>query len=127
AGFLQVKLEKLDAINEHKRKLALIYHTELKGDFIKPEVHPDHYDVYHIFNVRHKRRDDLKKYLLEHEIQTEIHYPIPPHRQVALQGIIEQKPFPISEEIHSTTLSLPISYIHSENDIMRIVEVMNKF
>ncbi len=126
AGFLSVKLKRLDEINSHKRKLAEIYLKELKDDFIKPFVHPDFFDVWHIFNVRHSKRDELKEYLLKNGIKTEIHYPIPPHKQKAMQGIIEGE-FPISEEIHKTTLSLPISFFHSENDIYKVVEVMNRF
>jgi dTDP-4-amino-4,6-dideoxygalactose transaminase len=127
AGFLSVKLKHLDEINFHKRKLAEIYHKNLKEDFIKPQVHPDYFDVYHIYNIRHTKRDKLKDYLLKNEIKTDIHYPIPPHKQKAMQEIIEEKDFPISEEIHRTTLSLPISYSHSEDNIYKVVEVLNKF
>ena len=68
----------------------------------------------------------LKEYLLKNEVKTDIHYPIPPHRQKAMQGILKGE-YPISEEIHRTTLSLPISYGHSESDVYRVVEIMNKF
>lgn len=127
AGFLLVKLKSLDEINSHKRKLASLYLENLKDDFIKPAVQKDFFDVYHIFNVRHPERDRLKEYLLNHEIKTDIHYPVPPHRQKAMEGIITEKDFPISEEIHSTTLSLPISFSHSEDDIYQVIETMNKF
>ncbi|WP_158333602.1 DegT/DnrJ/EryC1/StrS family aminotransferase, partial [Campylobacter concisus] len=108
AGFLSAKLEILDKITNHKRELAKIYIENLDDRFIKPVVDRDYFDVYHIFNVRHKNRDELKNYLLENEVKTEIHYPLPPHRQKSMQGIIEGQ-YPISEEIHNTTLSLPIS------------------
>ena len=127
AAFLNVKLRSLDQINEHKRKLAVIYSQELKQDFIKPSAHRDYYDVFHIYNVRHPKREALKEYLLKHDIRTEIHYPVPPHQQRAMKGIFGNQSFPISEEIHRTTLSLPISTIHSESDIHGVVEVMNKF
>ena len=127
AAFLSVKLKSLDKINEHKRKLATIYLENLKEDFIKPQVHPDYFDVYHIFNIRHEKRDELKNYLLEHNIKTEIHYPVSPSRQNALKGLLNNYDFPISEEIHQTTLSLPISYFHTTDDVNRVVEVMNKF
>jgi len=127
AGFLSIKLKKLNEINEHKRKLASLYLSELKNDFIKPVVHKDYYDVYHIFNVRHKKRDRLKEYLLKNEIKTEIHYPIPPHKQKAMSGLIQKGNYEISEVIHKTTLSLPISFYHTENDILKVVEVMNRF
>ena len=126
AGFLSIKLKKLDELNSHKRKLASIYLKELKDDFIKPVVDPDYFDVYHIFNVRHPKRDSLKEYLLKNEIKTDIHYPVPPHKQKAMQGIIEGD-YPISEEIHNTTLSLPISFFHKEEEIYKVVETMNKF
>lgn len=127
AAFLSIKLKSLDGINEHKRKLAGIYSNELKQDFIKPAVNSDYYDVYHIYNVRHPKRDGLREYLLKHEIRTEIHYPVPPHKQKAMIGIFDQACYPISEEIHATTLSLPVSVIHSEDDIRKVIDVMNKF
>jgi dTDP-4-amino-4,6-dideoxygalactose transaminase len=126
AGFLSIKLKRLDELNSHKKKLASIYLKELKDDFIKPVVDPDYFDVYHIFNVRHPKRDDLKDYLLKNEIRTDIHYPVPPHKQKAMQGIIEGD-YPISEEIHNTTLSLPVSFFHKEEEIYKVVETMNKF
>ena len=126
AAFLIVKLEYLNTINKHKRELASLYLSQLKEDFIKPSVRAVSYDVYHIFNIRHAKRDKLKEYLLKNGIQTEIHYPIPPHKQKALSWLSHLQ-FPISEEIHSTTLSLPISTIHSKEDIFRVIEILNKF
>ncbi len=127
AGFLSVKLRKLDEINIHKRKLASIYMQNLKEDFIKPVVHPDFFDVYHIFNIRHTKRDQLKEYLLKNDIKTDIHYPISPNKQKAMIGILDNIPCPVSEEIHRTTLSLPVSYFHTEKDIHRVIDVLNKF
>jgi len=127
AGFLSIKLKKLNQINQHKRNLARLYLDNLKDDFIKPTTHKDYFDVYHIFNIRHPKRDKLREYLLENNIKTEIHYPVPPHKQKAMIGILNNKTYKISEEIHNTTLSLPISYCHSKNDIEKVIEVMNKF
>ena len=107
--------------------MAKIYQEGLKADFTKPVVHPDYYDVYHIYNVRHQNRDELKLYLLEKGIKSEIHYPVAPNRQRAMAGILDTEKTPIAEEIHNTTLSLPISYFHTAEDIRHIVEVMNKF
>ena len=126
AGFLSIKLAKLNEINDHKRKLVKIYLENLKDEFIKPVVDSDYYDVYHIFNIRHPKRDELKEFLLNNGIKTEIHYPAAPHKQVAMQGIIEGD-YPISEKIHNTTLSLPISYCHTEDHIYKTIEVLNKF
>ncbi len=126
AGFLSIKLKALNKINDHKRQLAKLYLDNLKNDFIKPFLDKDYYDVYHVFNIRHFRRNQLKEFLLNHNIKTEIHYPIAPHKQKAMNGIIDGE-YPISEEIHNTTLSLPISYFHTKEDIYRVIEILNSF
>jgi dTDP-4-amino-4,6-dideoxygalactose transaminase len=127
AAFLLVKLAKLDAIIAHKRTLAAIYLSALKEDFIKPFQQPGYFDVYHIFNIRHPHRNELKAYLLKNNIHSEIHYPIAPNNQKAMAGIIDNQPAPIAETIHQTTLSLPVSYFHTAGDIQRVAEIMNKF
>jgi dTDP-4-amino-4,6-dideoxygalactose transaminase len=127
AAFLRTKLNSLNHINNHKRALAALYLQGLKDDFIKPVVHEDFFDVYHIFNIRHEKRDEIKSYLRNNGIGSEIHYPVAPHRQKALEHLLAGKTFPVSEEIHKTTLSLPCSFYHTTHDIERIIEVLNKF
>ncbi len=127
AALLLVKLKYMEQITLHKRDLASVYLKGLKSDFIKPQVHADYYDVYHIFNIRHAKRDALKEHLLKHEIKTEIHYPVAPIKQKAMKGILDKQQTPIAEEIHNTTLSLPISYFHTKETVQKIVDVMNSF
>jgi dTDP-4-amino-4,6-dideoxygalactose transaminase len=127
AGFLSIKLKCLDAINAHKRKISRFYMENLKSEFIKPAVGKEYFDVYHIFTIRHPERDRIREYLLKNRILSDIHYPVPPHRQKALQNILGGHDYPVSEEIHATTLSLPISFFHSEEDIRRVIEVLNTF
>ena len=127
AALLSIKLKQLDSLTLQKRKLAELYHEGLKEDIIKPHKHPDYYDVFHIYNIRHPQRDKLKEYLLKKEIKTEIHYPIAPNKQKAMVGIIDDVQTPIAEEIHQTTLSLPISFFHTENDILKVIEAVNSF
>lgn len=126
AALLLVKLKYLHSVNEHKRKLADLYHRHLKTDFIKPHVEAGYYDIYHIYNVRHEKRDALKEYLLNNGVKTDIHYPVPPHHQKAMQGIVSGS-YPISELIHRTTLSLPCSTCHTPDQILQVIEIMNKF
>lgn len=126
AAFLNIKLKKLDYITAHKQKLAKIYFENLSDKFILPVQEAGYEDVFHIFNIRHERRDTLKAYLLENGIGTEIHYPIAPHNQEMLKAYNLGK-FPIAAEIHDTTLSLPISYAHSEADIQYVTHTLNKF
>lgn len=127
AGFLSIKLKHLDKITNHKQNLAKLYINGLKEDYIKPEQHPDYEDVFHIFNIRHPKRDQLKQYLLDNGIGTEIHYPIPPHQQKGYRDIFKGEQYQIAEEIHQTTLSLPVSFAHTVSDIERVIEVMNRF
>ena len=124
AGFLSIKLKILDDINNHKRMLANLYHENLTNKVITPDINKDYFDVYHIFNIRHEDRDKLRKCLLENDIKTEIHYPVAPHKQKAMHKILKGE-FPISEEIHRTTLSLPISYFHTKEDVLRVCTVIN--
>ena len=127
AGFLNIKLKFLDKFTSHKRKLANIYLENLNNKFILPKVEKNYFDVYHIFNIRHEKRDELKEFLLKKGIKTEIHYPIPPHKQEALKSFFKGEKFPIAEEIHKTTLSLPIAYFHNENDIIKVCKTINQF
>ena len=128
AAFLLVKLKKINEITKHKQKLASIYQNEISDSkFVKPIVQEGYEDVFHIYNIRHNDRERLKEYLLKKEIKTEIHYPLSPNKQKAMIGIIDHYSCPISEEIHRTTLSLPISYYHTETDVMEVSKALKEF
>lgn len=130
AAFLRIKLRKLDEINAHKNELAQTYFGELAdyADHIRmPLLHKDFADVFHIFAVRSKQRNELKQYLLEKGIGTEIHYPVAPHRQEGYSHLFSGQKFPVSEELHETVLSLPISYFHTKSDVSRVCEAIKFF
>lgn len=126
AHFLNIKLKQLDQINLHKRKLATLYLEQLSDKFILPKVDENYFDVYHIFNIRCQKRDELRAFLSQHGINTEIHYPVPPHHQKAMKGHIKGV-YPVSEEIHKTTLSLPISFCHTKEEVLYVIEILNQF
>jgi dTDP-4-amino-4,6-dideoxygalactose transaminase len=127
AAFLNIKLPFLDEINNHKRKLANLYDLHLTNDVIKPNPLQEGYHVYHIYNIRTQKRDELKQFLLENGIHTEIHYPLPPNQQEGYQKYFSKLSFPISEEIHKTTLSLPISFANTIQDIETVIGKINSF
>ncbi|OCX50251.1 aminotransferase [Mucilaginibacter sp. PPCGB 2223] len=127
AAFLSVKLKYLGQMNAHRQKLAGLYLNNLSPQYILPAKHPDHFDVYHIFNIRHPERDRLQQYLADKGIGTVIHYPVPPHRQKALKSIFVGKDFPVADEIHDTTLSLPCSFCHTEEEILEVIDALNHF
>ncbi len=127
AGLLRIKLKKLYTLTEHKRALARLYFENITNpEIILPTLNDNYYDVYHIFNVRCKKRDELKKYLFENGINTEIHYPLSPHMQEGYKDLIGEG-YPISDEIHKTTLSLPISFSHTSEQIIFISKMINLF
>jgi dTDP-4-amino-4,6-dideoxygalactose transaminase len=127
AAFLRIKLRSLDRINAHKQKLARIYDQLLDAPTIKPPISPRAQSVFHIYPIRHPERDALKQYLKDCGITTEIHYPVPPHQQKALQHMFRGKRFPISEEIHRTILSLPIALFHTPDDVRQVARAINQF
>ena len=126
AALLRVKLGHLDRMTEHKRKLADIYFNNLPKDLILPRRRDDEFDVFHIFGVRHPDRDRLRAFMLEKGVKTEVHYPVPPHRQKAMQGILFGD-WPIADLLHATELSLPISFGHSTDDVHRVCDVIQGF
>lgn len=123
AALLRVKLRHLDEMTAHKRTLAQVYFDNLPSWLATPREAPDEFDVFHIFGIRHPQRDALRQHLQEHGVKTEVHYPIPPHRQEAMRGILMGN-FPIAEEQHATELSLPISVGHTEAEIRTVCDVL---
>jgi dTDP-4-amino-4,6-dideoxygalactose transaminase len=126
AAFLNIKLPFLDEINTHKKKLAELYDLYLTNDVVKPKL-LDSGHVYHIYNIRTEKRDELKQFLMKNGIHTEIHYPVPPDQQEGYKQYFSKLSFPISEQIHHTTLSLPISYSTSKEDVHLIIDCINSF
>ena len=112
AAFLIEKLKVLDLQNEQRRKIASIYLERLAYfEEITLPVIPDWAEpVWHQFIIRHQKRDDLINNLRIAGIGTMIHYPIPPHLQLAYKEMGKKKgDYPISEIIHKEVLSLPIT------------------
>ena len=126
AAFIRVKLRHLERITEHKRQLAKLYFEHLPTGLKLPRLRDDEWDVFHIFGVRHPERDRLRSWLLEQGIKTEVHYPIAPHRQKAMLGILKGD-WPIADELHATELSLPISVGHTPEDVLTVCTAISAF
>lgn len=136
AAILRTKLPRLDADNQRRREIAQYYCENINH----PEITlPSNYSfrtsrslsaveghVWHLFIIRHLRRDELQKYLTDNGIQTLIHYPIPPHQQLAYKEW-NRLSYPITEQIHNEVLSLPISPVMSDEEFKRVVEVFNSY
>lgn len=127
AAFLNVKLSNLDADNEKRRAIAKRYLAAIKNDKIElPFWDFSNNHVFHLFVIRTKNRDHLQQYLTKNNIQTVIHYPVPPHKQNAFPDW-NNLSFPITEKIHNEVLSLPMSPVLTETEVDYIIEILNQY
>jgi len=128
AALLRVKLPHLEEANAKKRALAEIYFRELALEgLVLPHRDAALHDVFHIFAVRYPHRDALREYLLKEGIKTEVHYPVPPARQKAMEGRWVPGAYPLADLIHETEISLPISTFHEPEDIREVCRAVNSF
>ena len=133
AAWLRVKLPHLDADNARRAEIAARYCREIGNSLV---TLPDNRtieqsnnrtilpNVWHVFPVRVEDRDAFQAHLTEKGIQTVIHYPIPPHRQPAYTEWHDLK-LPITEKIHDTIISLPISPVMTEDEVSEVVAAVN--
>lgn len=127
AAVLRAKLPHLDSDNDARRRVARRYITEIKNPKIQlPNVADFDANVFHIFPIMTEHRDDLQRYLADNGVQTLIHYPIPPHKQKCYRqwnGLS----LPITEHIHRCELSLPMSPVMTDEEVTKIISLINKY
>ena len=130
AAWLRVKLPHLDADNARRAEIAARYCREITNPAIvlplAVECNRRLSNVWHVYPVRTERRDEFQAYLTEKGIQTVIHYPIPPHRQPAYVEWHELS-LPITEKIHETIISLPISPVMTDGEVGEVIAAVNRF
>lgn len=128
AAVLDVKLPRLDADNERRRWIARRYLEGIDNPLITlPSLPADACEhVFYVFPVRCGYRDELIRFLSEHQVETLVHYPIPPHKQSALSEFASLK-LPVTEQIHREILSLPISPLLTEREVERVIKAVNLF
>lgn len=128
AAILLEKLRYLDTDNHHRRVIANFYLKNIKNSKIKLPMLPNepHEHVWHIFPILVENRKALQEYLNEKQIQTLIHYPIPPHHQLAFSEW-RMMLLPITEKIHREELSLPISQVMNLEQAKIVVSALNEY
>ncbi|WP_139958420.1 DegT/DnrJ/EryC1/StrS family aminotransferase [Flavicella sediminum] len=127
AAFLSVKLKSLEGDNDKRRAIAAHYLTSIKNPkLLLPKFSGGKDHVFHIFTILTEERDNLKKYLLDNGIESMIHYPTPPHKQQAFQEWNTLN-FPITEQIHKQTLSIPLNPILETFEIEKIINTLNRY
>ena len=125
AAVLDVKLPHLDKDNARRREIAAYYRSHITNPkIILPQTYDENAAVWHVFVVRTKERDAFQQYLSDNGVQTIIHYPCPPHKQLAYKEW-NNLSYPISEEIHNTIISLPISPVITDDEVEKVVEIVN--
>jgi dTDP-4-amino-4,6-dideoxygalactose transaminase len=128
AAILSVKLPFLDAENDHRRRIAKRYVSEIRNEAIMLPVIPENEGahVWHLFVVRVNNRAAFQQYLTDNGVQSLIHYPVPPHKQEAYKEWKNQE-FPISEKIHQEVISLPISPIMTDEEVTKVISCLNSY
>ena len=127
AAFLNIKLQHLDEDNAKRRFVARHYLKGIKNTKIKLPYYSDTKDhVFHLFVVLVEDRNDFMTYLKDNDIETLIHYPIPPHQQDALKSY-ENLSLPLTEKMHQQLVSLPMSPVLVANDVSKIINIINAY
>ena len=136
AAILDVKLRHLDADNQRRKDIAARYEREVNNDLVRLRLDGNetysrsslatHDCVYHIFPVFCERRDELQNYLADNGIETQIHYPIPPHRQRCYPEL-HHLSLPVTERIHAQELSIPCHQAMTDHEVTCIIDLLNAF
>ena len=130
AAILRVKLKYLDADTDKRRQVAQCYLNSLSAinhsQLVLPYVATYGEPAWHLFVVRTPKREQLAAFLAEKDIQTVIHYPIPPHQQEAYPEL-HHLSLPVTEAIHREVLSLPISPVMETGEVSRVISEMYQF
>jgi len=125
AAILDAKLPDLDSANQRRKQIAAIYYNKVRNSEVRlPRCSRD--NVYHIFPVFCASRDKLREFLLAGGIETEIHYPIPPHHQRCYREW-NSRSLPLTEQICREELSLPCNEAMTDEEALQVVEALNAF
>lgn len=125
AAMLDVKLKYLDVENRRRQGIASLYINKVENPLIRlPKA--DSMCVWHIFPIFCERRDELQQYLFDNGVETQIHYPTPPHKQKCYQAWAQQS-YPITEQIAAQELSLPCHQALQNDEISLVIALLNRF
>lgn len=127
AAMLLQMLPLLDAWNARRLEIANRYSGEIcHTDIVAPSPASSEY-VAHLYVIKTKRRDELRKHLAEAGIQTEVHYPLPDHKQPCHEGRYDAISLPVTESDAQTVLTLPCFPELTDDEVQRVIDSCNQF
>lgn len=129
AALLRVKLTHMQELNDERKVLGERYTKGIHNDkLVKPEIREQADSVFHQYVIRCSEREKLQKYLEEQGIQTQIHYPIPPHLAECYQQMgYKVGDYPITEQYANEVLSLPLYTGMTLEEQDYVIEKLNLF
>ncbi|WP_420154013.1 DegT/DnrJ/EryC1/StrS family aminotransferase [Siphonobacter sp.] len=127
AALLRVKLPHLEADNTRRRHIAHRFLTEIHSSLLQlPPAQTYDQDVWHLFVVRARQREEFMAYLAEQGIQTAIHYPVAPHQQAAYAEY-HHLSLPLTEQLHREVVSLPLYPTLTDQEVDQIIQAVNAY
>ena len=128
AAALIIKLKYLDKDTAYRRKIATYYSQHIKSAKLGLPQWDDSMQnhVFHLYVIRCADRAGLQDYLNQHQIQTIVHYPIPPHKQAAYAAYNEVQ-LPLTEQLSAEVLSIPVSPVMNWDAVEEVVRVLNQY
>jgi dTDP-4-amino-4,6-dideoxygalactose transaminase len=127
AAILRAKLPELDAETSARRRIAATYRARIRHPEVllpEPRLGEDSH-VWHLFVVRVPRRASFIQHLAEAGIETQVHYPTPPHQQPCYAPRFGTLELPVTDAIHREVVSLPLHSLLSPAEVERIVTAAN--
>lgn len=127
AAILNVKLPFLDKDNTRRKEIAKRYLEEIKLEnlILPPGDRPED-DAWHLFVVRHFQRAAFIQHLDQAGVQTNVHYPLPVHKQKAYAEL-NHLHLPATEKIHEEVVSLPLNPTLTDQEVSYIINAVNQF
>jgi len=125
ASLLRVKLSHLDSWNARRQEIAKHYIDGIKSCAFQ-EIADNATSAWHLFVIKAHDRDRLQAELIAKGIQTMIHYPIPPHKQLAFKDFYRKADYPVTEELVKQILSIPIDPQMKDDQVSYVIDVINK-
>ncbi len=128
AAVLSVKLKYIDADNARRKDIASRYVHCINNPVVTvPDAEYIERNVFHIFPVHVSDRDNFITYMHDNGIDTNVHYPVPPHRQKCYHDLLSHYSLPITERLSEREVSIPLNQTMTEEEVQHVIDVINGY